>query len=33
MKVSFEANNIGSTSWPVRVGLGVAGFAALWPGR
>jgi prepilin-type processing-associated H-X9-DG protein len=30
MKVSFEATNTGSTSWPVRVSLSVVGFAALW---
>jgi hypothetical protein len=30
MKVSFEASNTRSTSWPVRVGFSVAGFAALW---
>jgi hypothetical protein len=30
MKVSFEASNTRSTSWPVRVSLSVVGFAALW---
>ena len=30
MKVSFDAINTRSTSWPTRIGLSVAGFAALW---
>jgi hypothetical protein len=30
MKVSFDAVNTRSTSWPMRIGLSMAGFAALW---
>jgi hypothetical protein len=28
MKVSFEVSNTRSTSWPMRIGLGVAGFVS-----
>lgn len=30
MKVSFNAVNTRSTSWPIRIGLSMASFAALW---